>query len=114
MPVRGRTAAWIKTLNLTRGPPRWRGTASTGTQILALGGSGLLIATAESGEVALLRANPSRFEELGRFRALGGKTWNHPVVVGDRLFVRNAEEMACFALAPASEVSGAGTTSLGE
>jgi hypothetical protein len=27
-----------------------------------------------------------------------GKTWNHPVVVGDRLYIRNAEEAICYQL----------------
>ena len=31
-------------------------------------------------------------------RAIEGKTWNHPVVAHEKLFVRNAEEIACFAL----------------
>ena len=50
------------------------------------------------GEVVLVEANPERFRELGKFRALGAKTWNHPVLVGNRLLVRNADEMACFEL----------------
>lgn len=69
------------------------------------GGSGLLLVTPKSGEVALVRANPERFEELGRFAALNGKTWTHLVVAAGRLYGRNAEEMACFELAPAGVAS---------
>ena len=40
----------------------------------------------------LLRTNPDELEELTRFKALDGKTWNHPALVGDRLYVRNGYE----------------------
>ena len=46
----------------------------------------------------MLAADPTRHEELGRFQALDGKTWNHPVIAHGRLYVRNAEEMACYEL----------------
>jgi hypothetical protein len=48
--------------------------------------------------VVLLRADPSEHSEAGSFKGLEGKTWNHPVVVGDRLYVRNAQEAACYQL----------------
>ena len=47
---------------------------------------------------ALLAAATDKFTELARLPAIEGKTWNHPVVVGDLLLVRNGEEMAAFRL----------------
>jgi hypothetical protein len=38
--------------------------------------------------------------ELGKFQAIQGKTWNHPVVAHGNLFVRNGAQFACYQLAP--------------
>jgi outer membrane protein assembly factor BamB len=58
----------------------------------------LLLIQAESGEVALVDATSEAHRELGRFTALDGKTWNHPVVAGRFLLVRNDREAACYEL----------------
>ena len=59
----------------------------------------LLLISSETGELVLLAADPVAHRELARFQALQGKTWNHPVVISDRVFLRNAQEMACYSLA---------------
>jgi outer membrane protein assembly factor BamB len=47
-----------------------------------------------------VRATPERHDELARFHAIDGKTWNHPVLANGRLLVRNLREMAAFDLRP--------------
>ena len=52
------------------------------------------------GEVVLVKANRAKHEEVARFGALEGKTWNVPALAEGRLLVRNTTEMACYRIAP--------------
>ena len=85
-------------LDLATGQRRWKKGRYGRGQAILLPDAGHIVVLAESGEVALVAARPERFEELGRFQAIEGKTWNHPVVANGRLYVRNAEEIACYSL----------------
>jgi outer membrane protein assembly factor BamB len=86
-------------LDLASGKRRWKEGRYGRGQAMLLPEQSLLLVTSEQGEAVLLAADPKQHHELGRFRALTEKTWNHPVIAHGRLFVRNAEEMACFELA---------------
>lgn len=86
-------------IDLEAGKKKWKdGRYGTG-QVLLLPDADQLLVISEKGELVLLRANPERHEELTRFQALSGKTWNHPILVGNRLYLRNGEEAACFEMA---------------
>jgi outer membrane protein assembly factor BamB len=87
-------------LDLKDGKRRWRGGRYGHGQILLV--NDVFLVQAETGEVALVAASPERFNELTRFAAIEGQTWNNPVVAGRLLLVRNATEAACYEL-PSAE-----------
>ncbi len=85
-------------VDLETGERQWKGGRYGNGQLLLLPEADQLLVLAETGDVVLLRANPERLEEIDRFEVLDAKTWNHPALVGDRLYVRNAEEAVALAM----------------
>jgi outer membrane protein assembly factor BamB len=80
-------------VDLADGKRRWKDGRYGYGQLVLLADQGVLLVLSEKGGLALVAAEPSGFRELARFPAVQGKTWGHPVIVGDVVLVRNAEEM---------------------
>jgi outer membrane protein assembly factor BamB len=86
-------------IDLKNGERKWKGERYGHGQIVLIPDQDLILVLSEAGDLALVKATGDQFTELGRVKAIEGKTWNHPVLVGDKVLVRNAEEMAAFRLA---------------
>lgn len=88
----------LSAVRLEDGERQWKGGRYGAGQMVLLPAQDLLLVLSEEGELALVSATPDKYAELARFKAIEGKTWNHPVVVGNVILIRNGEEMAAFRL----------------
>ena len=93
-------------VRLDDGQRMWKKGRYGNGQVLLLPEANQLLVISEDGQLVLLRATPDQWTEITKFPVLDGRTWNHPVLVGDRLFVRNAEEAACFQMPLAGNADG--------
>ena len=83
-------------LDMETGERQWKGGRYGYGQFILAGDAFLVLS--ERGEVVFVRATPEKFEEIGKFKALDDKTWQHPTIANGKLFVRNSREAVCYQL----------------
>ncbi|HKW96112.1 MAG TPA: PQQ-binding-like beta-propeller repeat protein [Bryobacteraceae bacterium] len=94
--IYGFDEAILACMDAKTGELKWKGGRYGYGQLLLAGG--YLVITTEQGDLVLVRATPESHQELARFSAIEGRTWNIPAIDHGLLLVRNASEMACFRL----------------
>ncbi|WP_459555978.1 PQQ-binding-like beta-propeller repeat protein [Lacunimicrobium album] len=85
-------------LNLETGERAWKGGRYGKGQQLLLADSGMIVVVTEEGELKFVKPDPKKLTEVVSMKPLNGRTWNHPVVVGNRIYLRNAAEAVCLEL----------------
>ncbi|MFC1555402.1 PQQ-binding-like beta-propeller repeat protein, partial [candidate division KSB1 bacterium] len=85
--VFGFDGPFLSCIEVEDGTHKWRGGRYGRGQFVLLADQNLLLVISEKGELALVEAVPDQFTEITKIRAIEGKTWNHPVLVGDILLV---------------------------
>ena len=94
--IYGLDASILSCIDASNGESKWKGGRYGYGQVMLA--SGHLIVLTEQGELALVRADPKAHQEITRFPAIEGKTYNHPAMSDGILLIRNIEEMAAFDL----------------
>jgi len=96
--VYGFDGPFLACIDVEDGERKWKGGRYGRGQFILLADQDLLLVLSEKGDLALVVATPDQFMEIERYPAIKGKTWNHPVLVGDVLLVRNGQEMLALRL----------------
>ena len=92
--------AFLMCLDLADGDLKWRSSRNADYghgQVLLV--DDLLVVLSETGDLAVVPAEPTKYQELTRTTVLPvGTTWNVPVLIGRKILVRNDLEAALYEL----------------
>lgn len=88
--------ATFKCLSAADGSMRWARRGFGKGSLIAAGD--LLFVLADNGTLALVRATPEAYRELGRSRPMSGKAWTAPSLADGRLYLRDQDEMVALGI----------------
>lgn len=58
----------------------------------------VIVADGAKGDVVMFNPTPDGYQELGRIKPLGGRSWTAPIVADGKLLVRNQQALVCLDL----------------
>jgi outer membrane protein assembly factor BamB len=83
----------LQCLDARTGEVKWQARGFQRGSLIAADGK--LIVLGESGEIAIVDANPEEFVKKDGAKILDGKNWTAPSLAGGKLYLRNHEELLC-------------------
>lgn len=84
-------------LSPQNGRSAWRQPGFNQGGVIAVDGV-LISQDGGDGDVVMVKADATSYQELGRFKPLGGRSWTCPIIADGKLIVRNERQMACYDL----------------
>jgi hypothetical protein len=81
------------------GKVKWKSRGSGRQSAAVTAADGYLYIRFASGQMALAKASPDEYKEVGSFKIpYSGErpSWSHPVVIGGRLYLREQDWILCY------------------
>ena len=96
--ILGLTKGLLTCVDSATGDLHWKKFRFGSGQLIALPTQKCVLVLSEAGELSIIRVSTKEPTLLTTWPGIQGKTWNHPVLVKNRIYCRSAEEMACYEL----------------
>jgi outer membrane protein assembly factor BamB len=82
------------------GATLWTDSAKRGQSASLLAAGSVVLALTVKGELIAFTPSNAKYTQLALIKVASAETWAHPVVAGDRIFVKDTETVSLWTLAP--------------
>jgi outer membrane protein assembly factor BamB len=80
------------------GATLWTDAAKRGQSAAVLDAGSVMLALTLNGELAAFKPGNTEYTELARFKVASSETWAHPVVAGNRIFVKDSQTVSLWTI----------------
>jgi outer membrane protein assembly factor BamB len=87
----------------------WESEGRQGENAAVVAGGGVLYVLSSEGELIVVKTTPKAYEPLRTYTVADTPTWAHPVVLGDRVLVKNENTLASWSIGSPGALALKGT-----
>jgi outer membrane protein assembly factor BamB len=85
-------------VDVATGKTLWTTPGREGDNASIIGAGPVLLLSTTNAEMIVARPNPTRFEELKRYRIAESAVWAHPAIAGRTIVVKDVDKLICWEL----------------